>query len=360
MAKSTYQLVPYLLSVHVAGKPTETRPIDNLDGKGRTLQDAVLRIFDGLRGRGELVDPGNPDRKLRLVRLSNGDSCVLVELKPGRSGIASDIEQAHDGNGAPPAPIRRTRRDTEYIPVRHAFYFPAGSHHAILLAERAGVSGAITFLSELLRKTFRGYFGDLILEVNPAVTGEVMRSLTTGRPVKSLVFTRPTPQDTTGKTMFVAGESYELEVRLKTPRRRSWGWDTLPKRDNEVSRESLLGALSVALGGGGTDDEIRELLDHEWSAATEVKLASGTTRTVDVASSRAVTMTFPIEEQSATDDRPTEADFVSACEATLEVAAGQYGMTPDRIKRYAWSDQNWELPDGQQRWKVIWDEPGTS
>lgn len=354
---TTYQLVPYLLKVNVRGKPLETRPINDLDGSGATLSEAVLRIFDGLRGR-ELVDPADDNRKLRLNVLRGGDRTAFIELGPGRSGIVSRLERAPADDGGSPEIINRTRRDTEYIPVRHAFYYPAGSHYATLLAERVGVSGAVTFLAQVLRKTFNAYYPDLVLDIVPAVTGEVMRKMAEGRPVKSLVFTRPRPSDTSGKMLMVAGEAVEVEVRVKTPRRRRWGWKALSTTAGEVTRDSLLGLLAPALGSEASDGEVQRLLDENWQAAIELTLPNGAVRTVNVASSDAVTMSFPIPERIPSDDRPDELDFTAACHETLKLFDGQFGLHAQSIGGYRWDDAEWTPAADDKRWKVAWDEPG--
>lgn len=354
---TTYQIVPYLVHAHVRGKPNETRPVDDLDARGAQLQDVILRIFDGVRSRGELVDPKNAERKLRVQRLSSGASCVLVELEPGRSGISSQIEKppAKKSGVATATTITRDRADTEYIPARHAFYFAPGSHQAILLAERVGVSGAITFINELISKTAAKYYPDLVFLLRPAMTGEVMRELTKDAPVKTLVFTRPRPTDTTGATMMIGGEQFDVEVRLKAPRRQKFQRKALRGKSGEVDRDSLVGILSTVLANQGDAIAVQRLLDANWSAATEVTLPNGAVRTIDVSSSDAVTMSFPIEESHPSGDRPSDEDFAASCVKTLEVFEGSYGVNPTRVQAWKWQDDEWEPKAGEKGWEVVWE-----
>ncbi len=349
---STYQLVPYLMQVHVRGKPSETRVISDIDGNQLALADVLARVLDAMRGV-EFTDPDDANRKLQLTRLSRGSRTIFAEFSPGRSGIASSIVQ--DGST-----FTRTVKGTEYVPVRHVFFFPQGSHAAVMLAERVGVSGAVTMASQALTRTFATYMSQLLLTIGPAVTAEVMRKLTAGRDVKSLVFTRPNPRDANGKVMHIAGEQVAMEVRFKAPRRRRWGYDALPKENGEVTRDSLLGLLAPHVAAAGVGADVSHLREEGWTAAMEVRLPNNTTRTIDVAASTATTMSFPIgdEDSGAVDDRPTDDEFKAACVATLSVFGDQYGIDSGVASQCQWSAEEWYSPD--ERWKVPWDEHGVS
>ncbi len=346
---SIYQLVPYLLQVHVRGKPSETRPVDNIDAKGTTLLDVLARSADALRGK-TLLDPEDSNRKLRLTRVRTGDRMLFIEFEPGRAGLKSTIE----GDTI----FKRKEGDTEYTPLRYAIYFPSGSHAAILLAERAGQASCVTMASRFLISNFGTMLGDLILTVNAAVTGDVMNQMTRERPIKSLVFTRPVGRDVSAKLMHEAGVTVPMEIRFRAPRRRSWRWNELPAdASGDITAESLLGILAPEIGETG-DGAASRLLDQGWDVATEVKFANGATRTVNVTSHSSITMSFPIHDPDQNPDagQPDDDEFRQACVRTYELFKDQYGIRGDVGIHVVWDDEEWTAPAGMSAWKVVWDE----
>lgn len=350
---SIYQLVPYLLQVHVKYKPKETRPVDDIDAGGLELKTVLLRILDGMRGV-ELKDPADGHRKLRLSRIHSGDRTILVEFEPGRSGLRSQIEGA--------STFERTEKDTEYAPLRYFFYFPKASHAAVLLAEKAGTASCVTMVSKLLMTNFFAILGDISLKISPAVADDVLRRMREEATVKSLVFTRPVSQDGSGRVMHIAGHSVPLEIRARAPRNGRWLWSNLPKgASGSVTKESLLGIIAPELGGDGTEMSL-EHLGENWIVSTEVKFKNGATRTLNVESGAAITMSYPIfpEDQTSADHRPDDREFRNGVAVTLASFEGQYGVLPGVDQHCVWEDGAWAAPQGWVPWKVVWDEFGES
>lgn len=350
MASTTYQIVPYLLSVGVKGSSTETRPIWDINGKQATLLDAVAKTVAASRGR-QFPDQTTPERKLEVAALQVGDHALYMRWQPGRSGIESEIRRP-DGET-----VSRSTKDTEYVPVRHVLICPPGSAFALLFAERVGQVGAVTMTTRLLQGTFQKYNGDLRLRAAPAVTSEVMHKMIADQPIKGLVFKRPRTGDAEGHMINVSGEPVHFRVELSPRRRHFWKIDKLPKEtaSQEVTTASLLGVLAPVLRPGVDHEQaVASLLEEGWQSALSVKFPNGSQREVNMTESHATTMSFPIVD-SADDigERPTDEQFRQACEDALGLFEGQYGIGSDAPKLCQWTDDEWQDPGTP--WEVQWE-----
>lgn len=348
-----YQLVPYLLSVGVRGNATEQRLIGDLDTKGASLHNAVAKIAAASRER-HFTDPGNAARRLELSALHRGEQTVFIEWNPGRSGIESSIRR-HDGTVLP-----RSVKDTEFVPVRHVIFSPANSSYALLFAERVGTTGAMTMSSKLLKDTFGKYYPDLRLDIEPAVTTAVLQKMIEDQPIKTLIFTRPRPGDVSGRFAKVAGESVELEVRMRPARRRWWNLKGLPTEgeSQQVTAASLLGVLAPQLRPDlNEQDAVNSLLEDGWEPSLQVKFKGGAQRQVNMATAHSTTMSFPIipEEEDQGPERPTDEQFRDACASVLQLFIGQYSLDERSPASCRWAEAEWQ--DEGDAWEVQWDEP---
>jgi hypothetical protein len=345
------------MSVTVRNSPSDIRPTKDIDGNGTSLVDVLAKIADSARNT-FFTDPDDPVRQLMFTSIHRGPRTLLMRIEPGRAGVRSEIHKP-DGTRVP-----RDVVDTEFTPVRHFIYFPAGGNFAIVLAERVGNAAAVTMWSRILTRTFEHRYEHLKLRFEPAMTEDVLRRATSEQPIKALVFRRPRSSDPSGRTMRVAGEEVELEFRMIPPRRRSWISRNLPKGKEDVpTKESLLGVLAPMLKPGHNDgDAIQALVEEGWESALSVKMRSGAQRVVNVASSRAVSMTFPIfseAEEKAGPAHPTNEQFQSACADTLKLLEGQYGITDTVDSHCDWDEDEW-FDESDETWTVVWDEPGQS
>jgi hypothetical protein len=350
---TTYQLVPYLLTVTVRKSPDDIRPLADLDGKGTSLSDVVCKTM--LAAKGRLFQDEHPHRWLSVTALHRADPGVFIELTPGRSGVQSSIVKT-DGRQ-----LDREFQDTEFTPVRLFMYCPSTGHHAILLAERVGSTGAMTMFADLLKQNFKPRFPSLMLKIRPAMTEDVIRKATEGQPIKALVFTRPRPIDSDGKLIEVAGESVKIEVRMRPRRNRKWLAAMLPKNsDQQLTRESLLGVLAPVIHREQSEDAaLASLLEEGWQASIQIKIPGGTERLVNVGSSRAITMSFPIVPQgSGSEDssgRPTNEQFRATCLDTLRLLQGQYSIDSITNQDCRWPMTQWTGTPDEQPWEVYWD-----
>ncbi|MET8846628.1 hypothetical protein [Amycolatopsis sp. NPDC004625] len=354
---TTYQLVPYLMSVAVHGSPTDIRPTKDIDGNGFHVLDALAKIFAASRGI-LFRDPDDQNRHLIISKLHRGKEAIFVEIQPGRSGIKSEIRKA-DGTR-----MSRDEVDTEFTPVRHCYYCPPGGHHVIVIAERVGLAGATTMSYTLLSKTFEKYFDGLKLNNLPAMTEDLLRKSVEEQPVKALVFKRPRAGEGSDKLIMVSNESVEVEVRLTPRRRKFWTSKSLPQgTEDRPTRESLLGVLVPVLKPGvQEDDAVKALLDEGWESSLAVKMPGGTQRLVNVHSSRAVSMSFPIVSETddgATASRPSDDEFKAGCVEILELLSGQYGLTDRSAGQCKWDTHEWNDASAEP-WEVVWDEPNGS
>ena len=150
---TTYQLVPYLVSVRPRGYESDVRPLFDVDAQGTALIDVISKIFSSARGR-TFVDPRDTSKALEIARLQRGDRALFVELQPGRAGVSSLVRK-QDGTS-----FEREVRDTEFTPIRHVYFFPSGGSYALLFAERIGQSGALNYVhSTLERNVQQAVFG---------------------------------------------------------------------------------------------------------------------------------------------------------------------------------------------------------
>jgi len=181
---TTYQLVPYLVHVHLRGKPKETTPLDDLFASDLDLGAELSSLLAAHRGKLVQEDvPKNPKR-LRVESVGAGERLITTSISPGRSGIVSRIRNAKGEESA------RSFHDTELIPLRHLLTYPKKGHRAVLLAERVGGVGAISGLSALLTSTWRTKHPDWVLEIAPALSQEALGGTMAKRPIKGIQLRR--------------------------------------------------------------------------------------------------------------------------------------------------------------------------
>jgi hypothetical protein len=349
---ATYQIVPYLISLAVRSKPSETRRMDDLDGSGLDILDVAGGIFTTHRAPLRLRNPSNltaPIHQITSVR--RGDRAVFVVIAPGETGIASEVEHANGTHTV------RSPKDTEWTDLRHVVYRSPGSHRALLLAERVGQRGAVSPIAGVLRDAWSASKGrDAILKVNAATSEEHMRQAIEDSPITGLRFTLPNPNDPNLAAMSVGGQRTNVELRLRPKRKRGqpspWTIGRFRKGDEPLITTLLSEVTPILMRGADPEAAAIALLEQGWRTKVEVKLPGGTKRTIDVATDLSVTMSFPVVEgRDDLDDRPTDVEFADACNRVIETLYPGEAGGPDPC---TWGSDECDTVKG---WKVVWDEP---
>ena len=199
--------------------------------------------------------------------------------------------------------------------------YKPGQYQALLLLERAGLFGSKTSTHSLLSASFSRRHPKLGLAIDPAVSEAAVRKIVAEQPIKALVFHR-SPKDSTGKSLMLGEPVQEIEVRMTPPRKRVFSRQSLPA--GSVTSDSLLGVLAPVLHAGQTlDGGVATLNEEGWQSALEVQMPSGTTRTVNVTRSDAITMSFPIGNGATAADRRSDVQFLDACQQAVEDLAAR-------------------------------------
>lgn len=340
------------MTVHVRGKRSEVRALNNYDNKHSNIVDTFAEIMAAHRGT-VMVNPREPSQHLKIDKVHRKSGCVYAVVEPGRNGLVSRLEKLL-------TVIHRDYGDTEFVPLRQMLVYKPGQHQALLLMEKAGVVGSKTLTHLMLQASFQRKHTNLGLAIDPAVSEEAVRRVMDKQPIKSLVFHRINPTDATGKTLMLGEPVVQLEVRMTPPRRKFFSRQSL--KDNTVSSESLLGVLAPVIHPDRQGEAgIASVNEEGWQSALELKMPNGTTRTVNVTRQDAITLSFPIEVISGEDDRPTDDDFQKACVAAVEDLAAGGGAMTDASRMLGFSPGDGALchTDGAEvtqgtDWEVIW------
>lgn len=346
---TTYQLVPYLISVHVKGKPTETRALDDLFAGGERLEDELASLLAAHQGL-LLVEPVPKDPlRLRIDATGKGLRQLDCIVAPGRSGVESKIRRT-DGSE-----LDRGFRDIELVPLRHFLTYGAHAHRAVLFAERVGGAGAITALSKFLKAMWASKHGNTTLEIAPALSEAAMAGAVDSRPIKRFRLVRA--KSPTGD-LRVGQHAVDCVVDVR-PRSRGGTWSLKELLGGaEAKASNVLSAVSPALYPGVTAEDrdalAQQMLDDGWLVAVTIKLEGGTERTVYVEDKSSVSMSFAIiEGELAPSVKPTREEFVAACQRVIEDGMlSEWGLDPTWASMCRWSDVGWTDGAG---WKVQWD-----
>lgn len=349
---TTYQLVPYVVSVHVRGKRDELRVLSDYDNKHNSIVDAYAQILAAHRGL-DMVNPKATEQRFKVDRVRQKDGCVFAVVEPGRSGIVSRLEK-------PSAIVPRDYGDTEFVPLRQMLVYKPGQYQALLLMEKAGLFGSKTLTQCVLQESFTRRHRRLTLAIDPAVSEAAVRQIMAEQPIKALVFHRPMPKDNTGNSLMLGEPVVDLEVRMSPPRRKFFSRGGLA--DSTVTSDSLLGVLAPVLHADRSAAAAVATLNEEgWESGLELKMPSGTTRTVNVTRQDAITMSFPIAVTGSLDDRPSDAEFLRACQAAVEDMATRDRAQTDTSRILGLSEGDGALchTDGAEcntgtEWEAVW------
>ena len=103
---TTYQLVPYVVTIHVKWKREELKVLNDYDLSGGNILDAFAGIMAAHKGL-ELTNPSQPENRFRVDSVVRAANSAFAVVEPGRSGIVSRLEK--------PAgqPVPREYVDTE-------------------------------------------------------------------------------------------------------------------------------------------------------------------------------------------------------------------------------------------------------
>jgi hypothetical protein len=120
-----------LVSVHVARRQDETRPLDDIAGNSEDLAGELAGLLAAHKGglrqeTGASVTPAQ--LQVDIVRV--GTRTLYAVVAPGRSGVQSTIRRPSGET------VDRNFTDHELIGVRHVLFYAPNGHRAVLFAER--------------------------------------------------------------------------------------------------------------------------------------------------------------------------------------------------------------------------------
>lgn len=343
---TTYQLVPYLVSVRVRGMQQETRPLSDLLGNGTVeLAGELASVLHAHRGglrqeHGEVSSPA----QLQVDSVRSGRRALYAVVSPGRSGIESTIRRATGET------VDRRFSDHELIGKRHVMYYPANGHRAVLLAERIGGAGAIGPLTKLLKSAWGTRYPETVLTIAPAMAQQALGAALNEQPIKQLVLTRPTAPN---GSLMVGGKQTTISTVLKPPRRQRWARKDFAKGTANISTAILSEVASILRPGADPEKAAQAMLDDGWQVAVTLNLPGGTERTINVSSTTAVSMSLQIlEGQNEPDHRPTDEEFGNACRKVIsDGLLAQWDIHPSSSPACSWDDTEW---DSAGSWKAVW------
>lgn len=359
---TTYQLVPYLISVSVRNKPDETRPLDDLFAGGEQLADeigACLAVHAGTlyQQPSQAVRP----LTLRVEHVGVTGRHLSATMSPGRSGIRSKIRKASGQE------MDRDFTDTELVPLRHYIAYGQGAHRALLLAERVGGAGAITPLSALLKDAWRAQYPDTVLKIEAAMAEEAWQSSLSKRPVKGYRLSMSTVPS---GSMQVGKDDREITVDVRPARRGDrWKLKKQIKRARKSDKplaEVILREVTPLLAPDAKDGDVaaKELYDAGWQVAVTLELEGNVTRTVYVEDNAALSMSFPIiEGENEPMKMPSEDDVVEAVRRIIgDGMLAPWGLPKGHASSCSWTK---EMCNDSGSWKAQWDvvdqpNPGTA
>ncbi|MCM0619823.1 hypothetical protein [Nocardioides bruguierae] len=355
---TSYQLAPYLVRVHVRGKPNESRPLDDLQPKAgldlATELAGLLSAHVGKLYRKPQTKAGVRPQRIQVVSVGQSGRTLNFVASPGRSGIESRTLK-RDGS----APLSRAFDDVELIEHRHFLAYAANAHWAILLAERIAGDGVVTDLRELMTKVWTRRHPDLVLTINPAGDEQLWDTVLENRPVKQYIFSRATTSD--GKlSVSDKGAKFELHVR---PAERGARFGIKPLRaratkEQKPLKEIFLQEVTPVLAGEYETPEegAAALMEQPWSVAVQLELDSGQSPTVNIEQDSRVTMTWAIiDGVDEPASRPSDEDVIQAVRRLVKADFfAKNGLGQHHADSLQWTPGPWQY-SGQKPWEVLWD-----
>lgn len=346
---TTYQLVPYLISVNVKGSPNETRPLDDLFGGQEDFSTEIAGLLAAHVGH-VYKEPGSGGKgsakSLRIESVGKGAPRQLnAEISHGRSGIESKIRRP-DGSE-----LARGFMDTELMPLRHFLIYPANGHRAVLFAERVGGNGAISALLQLLKTTWASKHSTTTLTIANAMSEAAMQGALAQRPISRI---RLVKAKAPNGSMALGGLEVEYVMEIK-PKGRGKNWLASKFSGGDGTADSILReVVPVLRPGASQEDGAKALAEDGWQVAVTLRLAGGTSRTVMVEDKTSISMSFPIiEGEAAPKERPGDAVVLEACRGVIrDGLASPWGLEPSAASVCTWSEVPWQDQGG---WKAQWD-----
>lgn len=358
---ATYELVPYLVRIRMAGDTSDAFRWNDFDAQGTSVLEFIAQA--GLAHQGEArVASALDDAALRVVGVQRGgDRVVVLTASSGQRGVKQTWEREVEGQWKTDT-IRES--DWMYTELRHVFYSPgADSKVGILLAERVMGRGALTRLRQMLRTALKHAHSDLEVDINPAMSPEAMERWANESVVKGLVLERVSPQ--TGETEVaptLAGKTFSSAIEFKAPRRQSWNLG-LFGGVNASAKEVLMQVVPHIpnVSSGDVEKVADQMLDEGWRVSFDLA-HDKRRRKMRIATKAGITLTFP----AALDDAGTEIvesrapahdEFVRACRNALKEMS-EDGFQVGDPKGCSWGSGWWDTPKRDPRWaKAVWGVP---
>jgi hypothetical protein len=344
---SRYFVVPYLIQVKDRRKEAGAiRPIDNVNGAGLSLREAVERVVVAMLQRSEGYNSlSDPDTKFTVTEAFSSDNheALMVTIEPGKRGHRSRLAKA-DGTT-----VDRHTGDTEHIPLRALMYFPRDSYAAFLFIERLGRMGTVTFMRNALIPTLTWGLRYVTVKIPPITTLQALQAAS----IRNVVFRAPRRRDRSGK-LIEYGPSVELRTSYRGGRRVK---GLLTEDGRKIDRSKVFGLLQEGTEEAGVSSPLDT---SDWEASLNVELPSGRPATFDM-NSDGPGLVYPLLTEVDTtvggSRYPEPEDFLSVCQTILDDIRGQLGVGDDHNLPTASSFNHWD-GTGVEPWKVTYyDDP---
>ena len=308
---ANYSLSPYAISLGVRyARGGERRPISDVDGKGTSLRSKLLANLLPLK-KDELTPNAEDDsRLLRISRLQEFNNFVFVEFGVARAGVEGNLHRSRGKSR-----VRIDVDDASETFVRSLFVFIPGAHEVYWLAERAGMTSAVSFVQQRLADMLRDSFPELAPHIDPVVEWSAVSQWADSVLVNELRFEAPRPGNST-QAMDVNGIHASITVVVKPH-----GSLTLSKilNKNGPNKKAVYGFLSKGIFKSSRVSAA-SVIEQGWKAKVSFKTPSGRQRSFGVSTEdKAPSLIYSIGPtgQGTQRMRPSDIHMLAACSEFL-------------------------------------------
>lgn len=353
---ATYQLVPYLISVHPRGtNGAEIRPIEDLDANGTKLGDLLGYTLQGSIGRGPYRFPKSEDKSFRVSDFKSNAQTLYAIVTQGARGIQSQI------NDEGTVVFERESAHIEDIDFRTIIVLPRHGSYALMLTEKIGNYGVSSFLRKIISDTLRSNFHDVTVDIKPLTTAADLNNANIL--LRGMEFQFPQRGDASGRRMGLNGPDGSLAIKYKF--RAPTKLSRFTNLGGEVLDASkVFGVLDAGLAENGINVTGERLKELGLQADLQVTLPSGNHRsfTLGVDAGPALTYTLDPAGQPGSGNtdadryKPSEEDFLRVAKEIVSDVTGNFGIT-ETTATYCIvpaPSASVKVPNG---WEVMWNVP---
>jgi hypothetical protein len=352
---ATYQLVPYLISVHPRGTHgAEIRPIEDLDANGTKLGDLLSYTLQGSIGRGPYRFPKSEDKSFRVADFKSSAQTLYATVTQGNRGIQSRI------NDEGTVVFERKSNHIEDIDFRNLIVLPRHGSYALMLTEKIGNYGVSSFLRKIITDTLGSNFHDVTVEVKALTTAADLNNANIL--LRGMEFQFPRRGDASGRRMGLTGPDGSLALRYKF--RAATRLSNYTNATGEILDSSkVFGVLDTGLAENGLNVTGERLKELGLQADLQVTLPSGNHRSFTMGVDAGPALAYTLEpasdpgsgETDADRYKPSEEDFLRVAKEIVSDVAGNFGIS-ETTSTYCVvpTSSSVEVPNG---WEVVWNVP---